>query len=65
MSSKLSIESKNNSRPYFMWSEADGPPAGDGAEGTNTKRKNRPKTVLSFWCRRWDLNPHDIATNGF
>ena len=22
-------------------------------------------TVLLLWCRRWDLNPHGVATNGF
>lgn len=28
-----------------------------------------PETLMFrdfvMWCRRWDLNPHDIAANGF
>ena len=36
------------------------------ARGSNprwfTKRKRRPKASFSFWCGRWDLNPHVIDT---
>ena len=29
------------------------------------KKERHPKGVSLFWCRWWDSNPHDVATNGF
>lgn len=31
-------------------------------------KENHPACINSWmimWCRRWDLNPHGVATNGF